>query len=414
MGPPEPAGSAPVRILRIAAGGDGVGRLEDGLTVFVPRTAPGDLVAIRDLRRKRGFAHARLLRVLEPGAGRTEPGCPHYDADECGGCQLQHLASPAQRAVRQRIVGDALRRIGHLDTDDPVIEPALTEWGYRARIALHAAGGRIGFRPLGRPADTFALRSCHIARDEIRTLWDFLRERQPLLPERLARLTLRVARDGHRHVVAEVPRGGGWRQAEVLARELGQAGLDTTLWCGVESEAPAPVHGGDDELFPAAAFEQVNPAMGDRIREVAVAALAAAPGETIWDLYAGVGETTALLVNAGADVVSVELDEHAVAFAVHRGPPARRFAARVEDVIESLPPPDRVITNPPRTGMHQRVVRRITALAPRQVVYVSCDPATLARDIARLGAGFRLASLTAFDLFPQTAHVETVAVLERG
>jgi 23S rRNA (uracil1939-C5)-methyltransferase len=182
----------------------------------------------------------------------------------------------------------------------------------------------------------------------------------------------------------------------------------------VGSEDPVPLHAAREEAFPAAAFEQVNPAMGDRIRSVAVTALGAVSGETIWDLYAGVGETTALLAGAGADVVSVEQDEHAVAFADRQGPPARRFAARAEDVIESLPAPGRVITNPPRSGMHERVVRRIAALAPRQVVYVSCDPATLARDITRFGTGFRLASLTAFDLFPQTAHVETVAVLERA
>ena len=105
-----------VRILRLAAGGDGVGRLEDGRTVFVPRTAPGDLVEIGGLRARRRYARARVARVLEPSPDRVDPPCPHYLHDDCGGCQLQHLDAGAQRAARRGFVGDALRRIAKLET----------------------------------------------------------------------------------------------------------------------------------------------------------------------------------------------------------------------------------------------------------------------------------------------------------
>jgi 23S rRNA (uracil1939-C5)-methyltransferase len=170
---------------------------------------------------------------------------------------------------------------------------------------------------------------------------------------------------------------------------------------------------GADEAYPAAVFEQVHPAMGDRVRAHALDALGAVEGHRVWDLYAGLGETTAALVRAGASVESVESDRRAVAEAESRGPTARRHAGRVEDVLGDLKAPDLVITNPPRTGMDVRVVEALERLAPRRVVYVSCDPATLARDLGRL-PGFRIADVRAFDLFPQTAHVETVVVLDRA
>ena len=133
----------------------------------------------------------------------------------------------------------------------------------------------------------------------------------------------------------------------------------------------------------------------------------------MWDLYAGVGQTTESLARAGARVESVELDSRAVAAADSTGWSAHRHAARVEDVIGTLHKPDLVITNPPRTGMEVQVTAGLERAAPERIVYISCDPATLARDLTRLPS-YRLRSVRAFDLFPQTAHVETVAVLERA
>ena len=163
----------------------------------------------------------------------------------------------------------------------------------------------------------------------------------------------------------------------------------------------------------ATVFEQVHPAMGDRVRAHAVAAMGDVAGRHVWDLYAGIGETTAALADAGASVESVESDPHAVAEAEARGPRAARLVGRAERVVGRLRAPDLVITNPPRTGMDERVTAALETAAPSRIVYISCDPATLARDLGRL-QGFRLRSARAFDLFPQTAHVETVAVLDRA
>jgi 23S rRNA (uracil1939-C5)-methyltransferase len=153
--------------------------------------------------------------------------------------------------------------------------------------------------------------------------------------------------------------------------------------------------------------------MGDRVRRFAIEQLGALAGRRIWDLYAGIGEATSALVALGAEVESVESDARAVAEATSRGPAARRHAARVEDVLGELERPDLVLTNPPRTGMDSRVTSALEQHAPERIVYVSCDPATLARDIARLPT-YTITHIRAFDLFPQTAHVETVVTLERA
>ena len=412
MGTTEPARSPAVEILRIAGGGDGVGRLPDGLTVFVPRTAPGDQVSLREVQRKRGFARARIAQIVEPGSGRVEPPCPHYTRDACGGCQLQHLSAAAQHDARRRIVGDALRRIGKFEVEDPPIEPAPEDWGYRTRLSLHAVDGRIGLRPLDRPADAFELERCLIAHPALQELWLVLKRHRALLPDRLIRLTLRLGRDGTCHVIATLPAGASWKQATRLASALTEDGVTVTLWTAHDTEEARQV-AGTSAASSATSFEQVNPVMGARIRADAVALLAPAAGDEVWDLYAGLGETTEQLVERGAEVTSVELDRHAVEWAERLGPPARRITGAVEQSLAGLPSPAGVITNPPRTGMHEAAVRPLNSSGARRIVYISCDPATLARDLARL-TSFRLRGYRAYDLFPQTAHVETVAVMERA
>ena len=403
-----------VRILRLATGGDGVGRMDDGRTVFVPRTARGDLVELTDLRLHRRYARARCARILESSADRVEPRCPHYVHDECGGCQLQHVGAEPQREARRGFVGDALRRIGKLDIPDPEMVPSSREFDYRAKItlAVDAGGRRIGLHPFDRPDRVFDLVRCHITSSELMALWAEVRECRALLPSDLRRLVLRLDRGGRRHLVLITAGAGGRSRAESLHRELAARGAEVTVWLQAEG-GEAEVVAGGAEPFPATVFEQVHPAMGDKVRTFAVGALGRVEGCHVWDLYAGIGETTSALVLAGATVESVEFDPRAVAEAEARGPAAERHVGRVEGVIGRLRRPRLVITNPPRTGMDERVGAGLERSAPERIVYISCDPATLARDLTRLPS-YRLASATAFDLFPQTAHVETVAVLDRA
>jgi len=399
-----------VSITRIAAGGDGVGRLEDGRVVFIPRTAPEDRIRMREgsFEGHRKFARAEVGEIVEASRARVEPPCPHYAHDHCGGCQLQHLAYDAQLSAKQAMVGDALRRIGKLDVKDPEIVEALEEWRYRSKISMEAKAQVVGLHPFDRPNFVFPLADCQITDFRLMALWRELRGKVALLPQPLTRLTLRLDREGGRHVIAESS-GEPWLNAEELRGALGETDI-VCWWQPVDGAArvvAGPVTG-----FPATAFEQVNPSMGAITRRWAVDQLGDVRGQTVWDLYGGIGDTAALLIDAGASVVSVDSDEKAVNWGRGRLPTARFIAARAEDVLASLPPPHAVVVNPPRAGLHWDVTLRLTSEPVAKLVYISCDPATLARDLSRLNVNYLITAVRAFDLFPQTAHVETVVVLE--
>ncbi len=401
-----------VTITGIAVGGDGVGRLSDGRVVFVPRTVPGDRIRLREgsLERHRNFARAEVGEITEAGAGRVAPPCPHYVHDHCGGCQLQHLAYDEQLKAKRTLVGDSLRRIGKLKVEDPDVVEALEEWRYRSKISM-AVKTTVGLHPYDRPNFVFPLADCHITDFRLMALWRELRGRLALLPQPLTRLTLRLDRDGRRHVIAESA-GEPWLDAEELRRAL-QGSVDGEVICWWQPvEGAARVVAGPATGFPPTAFEQVNPGMGMLTRRWAVEQLGDLRGQTVWDLYGGIGDTAALLVAGGANVVSVDADEKAVSWARGRLPAARFIAARAEDVVPSLPPPHAVVVNPPRAGLHWDVSLRLTSEPVPRLVYISCDPATLARDLQRLNVNYQVTAVRAFDLFPQTAQVETVAVLE--
>jgi len=410
------AGSAVTEVLvaGIATGGDGVGRLPDGCTVFVPRTAPGDRVEVEVTERHRRWGRARVLRIIEPGPDRTAAGCPHYDQDECGGCQLQHLTLPAQHEAKRAVVQQVLRRVGGRAVTLPSLTPAPTAWRYRSKITLAVGDGRIGFHRYDRPGDVFKLADCHIAASDLMPLLSAVRHAAALLPSGATRVVLRLDREGGRHVVV---RGGAppW-DARRFAAGMGD-GAGTVWWEpeGGAVRAVAGRHGG----FPVLAFQQVHPAVADLIRQRAVAWLAADEGAVAWDLYGGVGDSARLLAAGGARVSSVDADRSAVEWARRqrtgeRFPPAF-LAGRVEEVLHRLPTPDVVLLNPPRQGAAPRVTAALEGLRSaghaRRVAYVSCDPATLARDLARL-PGYDVRAIETFDMFPQTAHVETLALLE--
>ena len=406
-----------VTITGIAVGGDGVGRLADGRVVFIPRTAPGDRVRLREqsLERHRNYARAEVAEIVQASGGRVAPPCPHYVHDHCGGCQLQHVAYEGQLTAKRAIVGDALRRIGKLDLPDPEIVEALEEWRYRAKISMAAKttarrpdGLTVGLHPYDRANFVFPLADCHITDFRLMALWRELRSRLAMLPQPLTRLTLRLDREGRSHVIAESA-GEPWLDADRLRHALPSEDI-ICWWQPVDGAAR--VMAGPATGFPATAFEQVNPGMGILTRQWAVEQLGDVRSQTIWDLYCGIGDTAALLVERGASVISVDVDEKAVTWGRNRLPAARFIAARAEDVLPSLPAPYAVVVNPPRAGLHWDVTLRLTGEPVAKLVYISCDPATLARDLQRLNVNYVVKNVRAFDLFPQTAHVETVVVLE--
>ncbi len=415
--PAESPELAEVEILRLAAGGDGVGRWTDGRAVFVPRTAPGDLVEVEARRVYRRHVAGRVRRLISPGPGRVSPRCAHYDGDDCGGCQFQHLALDVQLEAKSSMVGDALRRIGKVACSDPEVHSDGRAWGYRNKITLsrNDAGSGFGFHCYHDPNRVFDLDRCEIAAPGLNELWDALAPRVNDLGPEVERLVLRLDPDGGQHILVRTGsnRAGDSAQVAAALEALGPA----TVWHEPRG-GPARRLAGPVADRGAVGFEQVNREMAARVRHDALEDLAPVDGCHVWDLYAGSGEASRDLAAAGATVEAVERDPHAGELGRHRasGLPVRWHEGDVEAVLPRLAPSDRVMVNPPRTGLSRRACRLLLDRRPRRMVYVSCDPATLARDLGILlagGADYQVTRVRAYDLFPQTAHVETVVRVER-
>ena len=405
-----PSSFAVVTVESIAAGGDGVAR-NDGMVVFTPRTAPGDVAEIELTPGKR-FARGALKVLRTPGPGRVEPRCQHYTRDRCGGCQLQHLGIEEQRVAKSRIVADALRRIGHVGTTAPEVRESPDEWRYRRKLtlALRRRGGEwfAGMHPYDAPGKVFPLRDCPITDERVMGVWRDVLAASALLPD-TAELRGAVQLDA-RGASFVLEGGVSWPSAESFFARVPSI---VSLWYSPAVGVRRRVAHREGEPSPDASFVQVNAAMAMTMQRYVLGRVAAHAPATLIDAYAGSGDTAAAVAADGVRVIAIELDEDAAAWCAARLPAgSRAIAARVEDILASVLPADVVLLNPPRAGVDARVTA-LLAHAPagmRAIVYVSCDPATLARDLARL-PGWRVASLVAFDMFPQTAHVETVCEL---
>ena len=402
----------------IAAGGDGVAR-SGGLVVFVPRTAPGDVVAARVQQRGR-FARATPERVLRASASRIDPPCPHYTVDDCGGCQLQHIAYPAQLEAKRVIIRDAITRIARREIDLPVVHPSPLQWRYRRKLTLALRWRRgqwiAGLHPWHDAAAVFPLDDCPITQEPVVAVWKEILRAASHLP-RVPAL---------RGAVRLLPRGASfvlegadsWPSAR---RFFDAVPSITALWWQPEGHRRRLIaeRASESPSGDSASFVQVNEPVSAALRDDVVARVGAhlahcsTPAPHVVDGYAGSGDTAALLERAGATVTAIELDRDAAARAAARlSPPSRALRGTVEDLLAGALPATVVVLNPPRTGLDARVTATLEgeAARPAAVIYVSCNPATLARDLARM-PGYRIAAISGFDMFPQTAHVETVCEL---
>lgn len=423
--PRRPPAPVTVRIDSIAAGGEGVGRLPDGRVAFVHRTAPGDLVEVVLTEKKERWTRGRLLRVIEPSPERRAAPCPFYA--RCGGCTLEHLPYDAQLRAKARIVADALTRIGGMAVGAPEVVPSPGEFRYRNRVSFvlrRMEHGRVaaGFHALGEPDEIVDLDGgCLLFEEAIGRVWDGIRAhwgpdaRRLPSGERL-RLTLRTNAAGEVSLLVE----GGYlpgRPQELIDAVPGLV----SIWHRPREVAPELIAGapglpetwGDETVeLSGAAFLQVNRAAA-ALLEAHVAALAGdVAGLNVVDAYCGIGLHARRLARAGASVTGIELDPDAVAEARRSAPEGAVFVqGPVEALIGEHLPAELVILNPPRAGIAAEAADALVASPARRIIYVSCNPATLARDLKRMGAAYRLESIRSFDLFPQTAHVETVALL---
>lgn len=397
----------------IAAGGDGVAR-HDGLVVFVPRTAPGDQIVARVTPHGR-MARGVLERIDRPSPARVVPECPHYERDRCGGCQLQHLSLAAQHHAKREIIRDSMQRIGKREVLVPELRSGVSPWRYRRKLTLAlrrgANGWVAGLHAYDDPERVFPLDDCHIADRRLMDVWRAILAVSELLPD-ATRLRGSVRLLGE-HASFVLEGGSHWPQHREFFAQMPQL---AALWWVKDDGARRLLEDRRTHAEPGASFAQVNPAVASALQSLVIERAASYAPSRVVDAYAGAGDTASALAALGIAVTAIELDDEASTYSGARLPAgSSAVQARVEDALEDALPADVVILNPPRAGVDARVATILAASlahpsAPRAILYVSCDPATLARDVGRL-AGWRIANLTAFDMFPQTAHVETVCEL---
>ncbi len=379
-----------VKIESVAFGGDGIGRLES-LVVFVPFTAQGDVAELEIRDAKKRFLRGRLKRIVTPSPDRVEPPCPYFR--RCGGCHYQHIEYARQVEMKGRQVAEAFERIGKFPS--PPVEPVLPSpapYGYRGKAEFHVERSRDGSYRIGfmdvagtRLVD---IERCAIMEESINEQLAYLRKP--------THAPLRV----DRYVVWSLT--GKSEETNVVRVVKGR-------------ELAVPVEG----------FFQANIALTDGLVDIVVELAGVGPGETVLDLYCGSGLFPLFLAPSCARLIGIEIDGEAVDCARlnmerHGIENAVFHQGDVRDVLEAefggkKGTIDVVVLDPPRTGCEREVLESIIGLGPARLVYVSCDPATLARD-ARLLAdgGYELSTVKPLDMFPQTKHIESVALFKAG
>lgn len=398
----------------MAHGGSALGRHE-GRVIFVPHAIPGERVRARITDDKERYAHAEPVAVVEPSPDRVEPPCPHFGPGQCGGCHLQHVAYDRQLEMKRRVVLDQLERIGKVEgVTVHATLPGPSPWGYRSHATFHARpDGRLGYYA-DDGSHIVPIEECLIIRPALMDLFTQL----DLGDETIERVKLQVGADpADRMIVLST--------ADDLAPEI-EVDFPVSVNLLLSDNEPVNLIGGAqvtyqvfDRAFQVTAggFFQTNVPVAEILVEQVLLRLDLQGDETVLDLYSGVGLFTAFIAERAGLVVSVESYPPAVTDAdanladldnveIVEGP--------VEEVIVDLAGPfDAVVVDPPRSGLSNEVIDELARLDTPRIVYVSCDPATLARDVRKLaGHGYALVDVQPVDMFPQTYHIEAVALLQ--
>src|ERR671930_939247 len=434
----------------LAYGGNGVARL-NGFVVFVRRGLPGDVVRARVTKVKRNHAEALAVEVLQPGPQRVDAPCPHYPA--CGGCRFQDLAYDAQAAAKQDQVLDALRRIGGIAEPplEPIV-PAVEQFNYRNKVEYSFTqtpnGPALGFHKAGRWDEVLEIERCWISSDLSNALRDTVRDwarAEKLEPYDqaehtgyLRHLVIREGRNTGQALVQLVTAPGERFDRDELVEVLRRfPEVRSIHWAVNDTPAevtnlPTTLLWGDDAIeeellglrlrIRPNAFLQTNTEMAERLYELAIEAAGLTGGETVYDLYCGIGTIGLVMASQALTVWGVEVSEESVACALENAElngigNAAFFAGNVGQSLEELRgragPPDVVVVDPPRAGLAGKALKRVGESGAPRLVYVSCNPTTLAGDGKRLRPeyGYELVRARPVDMFPHTPHVETVALL---
>jgi len=404
-----------LQLTGMAHGGAALGRHE-GRVVFVPYALPGETVRVEVTDAHERYAHARLLEVLEPSPERIPPPCPYFGPHGCGGCQWQHAAYTTQLRLKTAVVTDQLSRIGRLS--DPPVLPTLpdpTGWAYRNQARFHPADeGGLGFYAAATDR-VVPIEMCAILHPLLVDLYDTLDMELPGLEALTLRagtasgecmLIFEMEEDEPPAVLLDVPVSCILLLADGTAVNLvGQNHL---------TEAVAD----HSYRISAPSFFQVNTPQAAQLVRLVLEYLDLHGTEVVLDGFCGVGLFTAPLAQQAGLVIAVETDPAAVEDLLENTVGMENVEV-VEGTVETAlvnleERPDAVLVDPPRTGLTVEALDGLAAIGPRRIVYVSCDPATLARDGRRLSAaGYHLARAQPVDMFPQTYHIETVSLWVR-
>ena len=392
LDPPE---RITLKLTNMAFEGGAIGHDDSGAAVFADYGLPGETVVVELHRRRAGVSLGRVVQVLSPSADRIEPPCSYFG--ECGGCQWQHIAYPRQLSLKQHIVREQLRRIGGFV--DPPVSPIVgadNPWRYRNHVRFTAKRrGEIGFVQRG-SHHFLRVDRCLIANDRVN--------------EAIPRLQ---GRCGGMHQVAFRV---GVNSGEILVHPDLDA-IDPTIPSGQKYYHEDIL--GHRFRISAASFFQTNTPQTERLVALVRDRLSLHSDETLVDAYAGVGTFAVILAPLVRQVIAVEESAAAVDDAmvnIAASPNVQYYKGKVEDVLPSIATEAHgLILDPPRQGCHAKVLQTVIEIGPARIVYVSCDPSTLARDLRILVDGsFRLEDVSPIDMFPQTYHIECVATLRRA
>jgi len=390
-------------IEKLVYGGEGLARV-DGQVVFTPFVLPGEAVEIAPPSSKKNAQRADLLRVVRPSADRVDAPCPIFG--KCGGCHYQHADYPAQLQLKRGILAETLRRGAKIEFDESRI--AITSgdpWGYRNRTQFHIENGQIGFRRM-RSQMLVPAAQCPIS--------------SPKINEALAKLNRMVKDRRWPRFVTSLEVFTDEKQVQWNVREASQP-VAKHFFDWLAAEVPGTVPGelvyetaGDLFSVSGNSFFQVNRSLLGSLTDLAIGS---ETGDAAWDLYAGVGLFSVPLARKFSKVTAVEAGRAADDLRRNTG----RAGVAVETVrqsseaflLEANDTPDLILADPPRAGLGAGAVTRLLEIAPRKIVIVACDPATLARDLAGLKEGYEIERITMVDLFPQTFHIETIIGLTR-
>ncbi len=395
----------------MAHGGDALARHE-GKVIFVPYALPGEEVLVELTEEKARYARAHLVEVIAASPQRVEPRCPHFGT--CGGCHWQHIAYETQLSLREDTLRSQMRRIAHLT--DTSVQPSLSmcdPWHYRNYVQLHLdEGGHLGFMA-AKEHRVVGIQECPIM--------------DPLVADVFTALDIDFPELKRVSIRAGITTGQQLLILETAGETSPALQADVPVSCVLLLEDGTPVtYVGDNHIseklggrsfrISASSFFQVNTAQTEHVLRTVRRYLTPQRNEVLLDMYCGVGTFGLGLADEVKAVIGIEESEAAVADARFNSrviDNAQFLQGRAEDLLPHLEEKvDMVILDPPRQGCHKKVLTALLKLAPPKMTYVSCDPATLARDVGRLvQGGYELVEVQPIDMFPQTCHVESVALL---